>query len=77
MDGYFWLSLQEQFLQALFAVLFSSAKEKIPREKNPAETQSMKIQVKSGELPIYKNIGKIMQNAGSRRFTPKSAKLIC
>ena len=48
-DGYFWLSLEEHFLQAFFPVFFSSAKEKIHREKNPAEIQSMEIQVKSGE----------------------------
>ena len=38
--------------------------------KSPAETQSMKIQVKSGEIPVRKNVGKIMQNVGSRRLTP-------
>ena len=35
------LSLEEHFLQAFFPVFFSSAKEKIHREKSPAETQSM------------------------------------
>ena len=37
----------------------------------------MKIQVKSGEIPVRKNVGKIMQNFDSRRLTPKSAKLKC
>ena len=37
----------------------------------------MKIQVKSGEIPVRKNFGKIMQNFDSRRLTPKSAKLKC
>ena len=66
MEGYFWLSLKQYFLQAFFPVFFSSAKEKIHREKKPAETQSMKIQVKSVEIAIFKNVGKIMQNVGSR-----------
>ena len=43
--------------------------------KNAAETQS--IQVKSGEIPVRKNDGKIMQNVGSRRLTPKSTKFTC
>ena len=45
--------------------------------KKPAETQSMKTQVNSGKLPACKNVGKIMQNVGSRRLTPKSAKMVC
>ena len=75
MDGYFWLSLEEYFLQAFFAIFISSAKEKIHREKNPAETQSMKLQINSEEILVLKNVGKIMQNI--RRLTPKSAKLTC
>ena len=75
MDGYFWLSLEEHFFAGFFPGLFFSAKEKILSEKNPAETQSMKIQVKSGKIPVCKNVGKIMQNLGKRRLTPKSAKL--
>ena len=47
------------------------------REQKPAETQSIKIQVKSGEIPVCKNVGKIMQYVGSRRLTAKSAKLTC
>ena len=77
MDGYIWLSLKEHFLQAFLPIFFSSGKEKIQREKNSAETQSMKIQEKSGEIPACKNVGKIMQNVGSRRLKPKSAKLTC
>ena len=65
------------FFAGLYPDLFSLAKEKIHREKNLADTQSMKIQVKSGEIPVCKNVGKIMQNVGSRRLTPKSAKLTC
>ena len=64
-------------MRAFFPVFFSSAKDKIHREQKPAETQSMKIQVKSGEIPVCKNVGKIMQYVGSRRLTPKSAKLTC
>ena len=37
----------------------------------------MKIQAKSEEIPVRKNVGKIMQNVDSRRLTPKSAKLMC
>ena len=37
----------------------------------------MKIQAKSEEIPVRKNVGKIMQNVDSHRFTPKSAKLMC
>ena len=43
--------------------------------KRLAGTQSMKIQVKSGEIPIRKNVGKILQNVDSRRLTLKWAKL--
>ena len=31
----------------------------------------MKIQVKSGEIPIWKTLEKIMQNVDSRRLKPK------
>ena len=37
----------------------------------------MKIQVKSGEIPVRKNAEKIMQNVDSHRLTPKLAKLTC
>ena len=42
--------------------------------KKPARTQSMKIQVKWGEILVRKNAGKIMQNLGSHRLIPKSAR---
>ena len=45
--------------------------------KTPAETQSVKIQVNSEEITVCKDVGKIMQNVGSRRLTSKSAKLTC
>ena len=45
--------------------------------KTAAETQSMKSQINSGEIPVRKDVGKIMQHLGSRRLTSKSAKLIC
>ena len=35
----------------------------------------MKVQGTSGEISVSKNVGKIMHNVGSRRFTPKLAKL--
>ena len=62
------------FFPSLF---FFSQGENPPPKKNPAETQSMKIQVKSGEILVCKNVGKIMQNIGSRRLTSKSTKLTC
>ena len=37
----------------------------------------MKIQVKLGEMPVRKNVGKIMQNVNSCRVTSKSARLTC
>ena len=45
--------------------------------KPPSETQSIKIQVKSGELPVLKNLGKVIRNVDSRSLSPKSAKLTC
>ena len=64
----------------IFCRLFSQSfllyrRRKYTAKKNPAETQSMKIHVNSGEIPVCKNIGKIMQNVDSRSLTPKSAKL--
>ena len=43
--------------------------------KNFPETQSVKIELKSGEIPVLKNLGKIIWNVDSRSLTPKSAKL--
>ena len=37
----------------------------------------MKTQIKSGEIPVRNNVGKIMQNVDSRILTPKSAKITC
>ena len=77
MDGYFWLCLGEHFFAGFFpgvCLFFSRQGENTPG-KNPAETQSIKIQVKSGEVLARKNVGKIMQNEDSPRVTPKSAKL--
>ena len=37
----------------------------------------MKTQVKSGEIPVRKDVGKMKQNVDSRRLTPKLAKLTC
>ena len=57
-------------------VFFISQGQKYTR-KNLAETQSRKIQVKSGEIPVRKTVGKIVQNVDSRRHTSKSAKMTC
>ena len=37
----------------------------------------MKIQVKSGEISVRKNVGKMKQNVDSFRLAPKSPKLTC
>ena len=76
MDGRF-LSFEEHFLHVFFPVsfFFLDQGESTPGEKT-TETQSMKTQVNSGEIPVRKDVGKFMQNVGSRRLTPKSAKLI-
>ena len=42
-----------------------------------AETQSVIMQVKSGEIPVCRNVGKMKQNVDSRRLAAKSAKLTC
>ena len=77
MDGNFWLRLEEHFLQAFIPVSFFSGQGENTPGKKPAKTQSMKIQVNSGDIPFHKNVGKILQNVGSSRLTPKSAKLTC
>ena len=45
--------------------------------KKLAETQSMKIEVKSGQILVPKNVGKIMQSVDNCRLTRKSAKSTC
>ena len=42
--------------------------------KSPAETQSMKIQVKSGEISVRKNVVKIMQSQYSKFNHSKQGK---
>ena len=80
MDGYFCLSLEEHFLQPFFlsfiAVFFLGQGENTPRKKTRRNSVN-ENSLKSGEIPIRKNVGKIMENVGSRRRTPKSAKLAC
>ena len=61
------------FCRIFSRCFFSWAKEKYTW-KSLSETQSMKIQVKLGETPVRKNVGKLMQTVGSRRLTPKLAK---
>ena len=77
MDGYFWLSLRKHFCRLFSRCLFFFGQGEKYTGKKLTETQSTKIQVKSGEVPVRKNFGKIMQNVDSRRLTPKSAKLTC
>ena len=64
--------MDEHFLQ----VFFWDQGENTPG-KNFSETQSIKIELKSGEIPVLKNLGKIIWNVDSRGLTPKSAKLAC
>ena len=71
----FWLKLGKHFLLAFFPVsFFLRLRRKMHWEKNLTKTQSMKTQVKSGKIPVHKNVGKMKQNVDSRRLTPKSAK---
>ena len=70
-------SLGEIFFSGFFWGFFFLSKVEKYTGKKLAETQSMKIQAKSEEIPVRKNVGKIMQNVDSRRLTPKSAKLMC
>lgn len=72
----FFYSIQENIFCGLFFLyhFFFGQGENTPG-KAPAETQSMKMQVKSGGNPVRKNIRKIMQNANSDRFIRKSTKL--
>ena len=57
--------------------LFYSGQGENTPGKNLAEAQSIKIQLKSGEIPVLINLGKIIQNVDSRSLTPKSANLTC
>ena len=66
-----------KFFSGFFPGFFFLSKVEKYTGKKLAETQSMKIQAKSEEIPVCKNVGKIMQNVDSRRLTPKSAKLMC
>ena len=66
-----------KFFSGFFPGFFFLSKVEKYTGKKLAETQSMKIQAKSEEIPVRKNVGKIMQNVDSRRLTPKSAKLMC
>ena len=51
---------------------FLRPRRKIHREKTRRNSVN---EIKLGEIPVRKNIGKIMQNVDSLRLTPKSAKL--
>ena len=66
------------FLAGLFQVclFFWDQGENTPG-KNFPETQSIKIELKSGEIPVLNNLGKIIWNVDSRSLTSKSAKLAC
>ena len=75
MEGYFWQSLGETFLRPVFTVWFFFSPMQNAQRKNPAETQSMKIQVTSGEILVHKNVGKIMQNVDSPSLALKPSKL--
>ena len=74
MDECFWLSLEEHFLLALFRYLFFLGQEENTSGKNPTDTQSMKIQVKLGEMPVRKNVVKIMQRQYSKFSHSKQRK---
>ena len=74
----FLTEFRGKFFAGFFpGVFYFLGQREIAPGKNTAKTQSMKSQVNSGEIPVRKDVGKIMQNVGSRRLTSKSAKLIC
>ena len=50
------------FFASFFPSLFYLSQGEYTPRKNPGGTQSMKIQVKPGEIPVRKNVGKNMQN---------------
>ena len=64
------------FCSLFFRSFFLGQGENTPRKK-PRRNSVNENSLKSGEIPVRKNAGKIMENVGSRRRTPKSAKLTC
>ena len=62
MDGYFWLGLEKHFLPDFFQCHFSLGQRENTSSKIPADKQAMKIQIKSGEIQVHKNVEKIMKN---------------
>ena len=75
MDGYFWLSLGKHIFADFCQVPFFRRPRRKVIGKNPAETQSMKIQLNSREINVGKNAGKIIQNVDNPRLTSQSTKL--
>ena len=74
------LSLNEHFLQGFFYFLFLfwGQGENTPGTTHlPPRNLVKKVQVKSGEIPVLKNLRKIIWNVDSRSLTPKSAKSTC
>ena len=77
MERLYGLNLVEHFLQIFFHVFFFLRPRRKYTEKKPPKNSANKIQVKSGEIPVLKNLGKTIRNIDSRTLTSKSAKLTC
>ena len=72
-DGYIWLTFWvwgNIFCQLFSLWLFLLGQREKYTGQKLTETQSMKTQVKSGEIPIHKKVGKMKQNVDSCRLTP-------
>ena len=77
MERLYGLNLVEHFLQIFFQVFFFLRPRRKYTKKKPPKNSANKIQVTSGEIPVLKNLGKIIRNIDSRTLTSKSAKLTC
>ena len=72
-DGYIWLTFWvwgNIFCQLFSLWLFLLGQREKYTGQKLTETQSVKTQVKSGEIPIHKKVGKMKQNVDSCRLTP-------
>ena len=70
----FLTNLGETFFVGFFPGFFFLR----PRRKYTGKkTRRNTVNENSSKIPVHKDVRKIMQDVGSRRPTPKSAKLIC
>ena len=71
------LSRLQKLYFPFFARLFSQFLFFLGQGESTPGKNPQKLNENSGEIPVHTDVGKIMQNVGSRRLTPKWAKLIC